>query len=124
MAARKVEHLLHDFDIRAAGDGEAGGGVAQLVRVQLGNADRRGRHVEAGAEDRRRTSAMQCGGSAVDFASGVPPAELATATAQFRMPTSFDAPRMTRPRYRPRDLKRDERRASTQHAERSNHSFP
>ena len=120
MAARKVEHWLHDFDVRAAGDGEAGGGVAQLVRVQLGDADRRGRHVE----DRRRTSAMQCGGSAVDFASGVPPAELATATAQFRMPTSFDAPRKTRPRYGPRALKRDERRASTQHAERSNHSFP
>jgi len=91
MAARKVEHLLHDFDVRAAGDGEAGGGVAQLVR-QLGDADRRGRHVE----DRRRTSAMQCGGSAVDFASGVPPAELATATAQFRKPTSLDAPRKTR----------------------------
>jgi hypothetical protein len=119
MAARKVEHPLHDFDVRAAG-----GGVAQLVRVQLGNADRRGRHVDAGAEDRRRTSAMQCGGSAVDFASGAPPAELATATAQFRMPTSFDALRKTRPRYGPRDLKRDERRASTQHAERSNHSFP
>ena len=51
-SARMAEHLLHDFDVRAAGNGEAGGGVSQLVRVQFGNADRRGRDVEAGAEDR------------------------------------------------------------------------
>jgi hypothetical protein len=48
-----AEHLLHYFDVRAAGDGEARGGGAQLVRVQLRNADRRGRNVETGAEDRR-----------------------------------------------------------------------
>jgi hypothetical protein len=26
-----AEHLLHDFHVCAAGDGQAGGGVAQLV---------------------------------------------------------------------------------------------
>jgi hypothetical protein len=36
--ARMAEHMLHDFHVRAAGDGEAGGGVAQLVRVQLRDA--------------------------------------------------------------------------------------
>ncbi|HEX7210643.1 MAG TPA: hypothetical protein VF241_06970 [Propionibacteriaceae bacterium] len=51
-SARMAEHLLHDFDVRAAGNGEACGGVAQLVRVQLRDADRRGRDVETGAEDR------------------------------------------------------------------------
>ncbi|HEX6757666.1 MAG TPA: hypothetical protein VF086_04520 [Propionibacteriaceae bacterium] len=50
--ARMAEHLLYDFHVRAAGDGEAGGGVAQLVRVQLRDADRRGRNMETGAEDR------------------------------------------------------------------------
>ena len=50
--ARMAEHLLHDFDVRAAGNGEAGGGVSQFVRVQFGDADRLGRQVEAGAEDR------------------------------------------------------------------------
>ena len=39
-----AEHLLHDFDVRAAGNCEASGGVSQLVRVQFGDADRLGRH--------------------------------------------------------------------------------
>ena len=37
-------------------------------------------------------------GSAVHFALGVPQVEPATATPQFRMPTSFDVPHKTRPR--------------------------
>jgi NAD(P)-dependent dehydrogenase (short-subunit alcohol dehydrogenase family) len=47
-----AEHLLHDLHVRTAGNSEAGGGMAQLVRVQFGDADRLGRDVESGAEDR------------------------------------------------------------------------
>ena len=44
-----AEHLLHDLHIRAASDGEAGGGVAQLVRVKAGNLQRFGCSCQCGA---------------------------------------------------------------------------
>jgi hypothetical protein len=48
-----AEHLLDDLDVSAGGDGQAGGGVAKLVRVQAGQPDRLGGAVErSAAEDR------------------------------------------------------------------------
>ncbi|MFN8194695.1 MAG: hypothetical protein U0R80_10490 [Nocardioidaceae bacterium] len=44
------EHLLDDLDVGPRGDGQAGGGVPQLVRVQVGNADRRRGRPEADPE--------------------------------------------------------------------------
>ncbi|MFZ2015143.1 MAG: hypothetical protein WAV00_15085 [Nocardioides sp.] len=41
-----AQHLLDDFDVGAGGDGEAGGGLPQLVGMQLGHADRQGRGLE------------------------------------------------------------------------------
>lgn len=34
------QHLLHDLDVGAAGDGEVGGGVPQLVTMKIRNAAR------------------------------------------------------------------------------------
>jgi hypothetical protein len=36
-----AEHLLHDLDVGAGGDGQRGRGVAQLVRLQAGPEGRR-----------------------------------------------------------------------------------
>jgi hypothetical protein len=44
------EHLLDDLDVGAGGDREAGRGVPQLVRVQVGHADRPRRRAERRAE--------------------------------------------------------------------------
>ena len=41
-SAAVAEHLLGDLDVRAASDCEAGGGVAESVRVETYDADRRG----------------------------------------------------------------------------------
>ena len=44
------EHLLHHLDLGAGGDGEAGGGVAELVGMQSGDADGSGGVIERLAE--------------------------------------------------------------------------
>lgn len=43
-----AEHLLHDLDVRSGGDGEAGGRMAELVRVQTGDPDFFGSTIEPG----------------------------------------------------------------------------
>jgi hypothetical protein len=47
-----AEHRLHDLHVGTARDGEAGGGVAQFVRVQVGDADCSRRCAKGGAERR------------------------------------------------------------------------
>ena len=45
-----TEHLLDDLHVRPGRDREAGGGVAQLMRVQVGDADGLGGDAELQAE--------------------------------------------------------------------------
>ncbi|GAA4739721.1 hypothetical protein GCM10023350_25110 [Nocardioides endophyticus] len=57
-----AEHLLDDLHVRAAGDGETGGGVAELVWVQARDADGPSSRTELFAERAhpRRLSAPEC----------------------------------------------------------------
>jgi hypothetical protein len=50
-----AEHLLHDLDVGAGGDGQRGCSVAKLMRLQAGPPDGGGRRGKGGLPEDRPT---------------------------------------------------------------------